>query len=188
MEDGLFSEFPLTGYVIGLAFSDLLHDETVSIPDIQKVLIDDMNGRIPDSAKIFASIVDVMRESESIGKRKTASIFSDFEWKGLWKDGAPEEDAYAEWIAKYKLEFLFEDSCAGDDDDDNQDGASDVQVAKILSDGLGQSSVEDLINEIQVCIAIPFYSHQNVSRLASTNPRVIQQNLSTCSPLASSAT
>jgi hypothetical protein len=106
IEDGLFSEFPHAGYVIGLVFGDLLIDSTVSIADVEKAVEEGKFGKISESARIFASIVVRMRD-HIVGETKTASFFKGFAWKSLWEGGVAEEDSYNEWVAKYSLHFVI---------------------------------------------------------------------------------
>jgi hypothetical protein len=92
------------------------------------------------------------------GDSKTASFFKDFEWKSLWENGEVDEENYNEWIKKYDLAFLFEESAdEGEDDgsdsqEEERDQVMEDLVTKILSEGLGQSPVEDLVSEIKASV------------------------------------
>jgi hypothetical protein len=61
-------------------------------------------GKIPYSARIFASIVGRMRQIDS--DKRIVLFFQDFEWRSLW-DGEVDSYVYSEWIDIYDLSFLF---------------------------------------------------------------------------------
>jgi hypothetical protein len=93
-----------------------------------------------------------------VGERKTASFFKGFAWKSLWEGGEVDEDSYNAWVAKYELEFLFQELKEDDEQDEDEESEQSEesrdeeafsQVTKILSEGFGKSPVDDLISQIK---------------------------------------
>jgi len=147
IDEDLFSEFPLAAYVIGSLFGDLVADETMSLFAVDEMvgLADGIrDGRIPDAAKIFAAVLN--RLKDQIGEEDTIAFLGDFDLKSLWGERAPEDESYSTWIEKNDIYFLLSTSMQDETGDE-------PDVSDILDNGLGQIPIEDLISEIQDSIS-----------------------------------
>lgn len=114
---------------------DLVDQGGIALADIDEMLGDMKFGRIPDSAKIFASVL--LRLKDLIGEDDTINLASEYDYKSLW-DKPPAEEDFNVWIEKYELQFLFSQS-------------TDEPDVSVILKGLGEIPVEDLIGEIHVC-------------------------------------
>lgn len=153
-EEGLFSEFPLTSFVLGQILGDLILEMNMSVTEVSKMLDAFKQGRVPDSSKIFSSIIDRMREKTS--DRDVVAFFGDFNLKSLWeREEDPNQDTFDSWILKSDIQFLLDGPNDDDDDDeysndDDEDGVSDDIIIELLQTRLGDSPISDVIAEIVV--------------------------------------
>ena len=104
MEEDLFAELPLAFYVIGSLFSGLVADKTMSLIAVDETVgsVDGMrDGRIPDAAKIFAAMLNTLKDQ--VGEDDTIAILGDFDLKSLWGKKAPEDESYSSWIERFSF-------------------------------------------------------------------------------------